>query len=183
MKPCPQYAADLAAYAGGGKEPEPALKAHLQDCPACREACEELRRAATLQTRIAAQLPNPGSHPRLDGWFLDQVTGTSRRSGRKPVLGALRASALAIGIALLLVASFGLFFAWNSLPRESAPVRSLVKNASMAELRSGIDLPAPSWRQLRHELVSDGRSCERPYRGMGSLVNPYRLKDAYFTTD
>jgi hypothetical protein len=53
----------------------------------------------------------------------------------------------------------------------------------MAEPRSAVELPAPTWQELRQELASDGRPCERPYRGMGNLVSQYRLKDAYFTTD
>jgi hypothetical protein len=90
---------------------------------------------------------------------------------------------LALGAALLLLAGLGLFLAWHGTPRESARFPSFVKNAPMAELRSRVDPPAPTWQEFRHELASDGRSCERPYRGMGNLAGQYRLKDPYFATD
>ncbi len=183
MKPCPQYAPELAAHAGGGKELEPSLRAHLQNCPRCRDACEELRRAARIQTQVANHLPNPQSRRRLDSWFFDQVTGLSRRPAFITAFPLLRAPALAVGIALLLLASLGFLFGWPRSPRESAPFRSFVKNAPIAETRSEADPPAPTWQEFRHELASDGRSCERSYQGMGNLASQYRLKDAYFATD
>lgn len=182
MKPCPPYAPELAACADGRKEPTADLRAHLQHCPGCRAALEELRGLAALQTQIAVRLPNPQSQPQLDAWFLRQVADPSQESALLTPFHSLRARALTIGTALLLLAGIGLYFA-SQRNRESAQPRTLVKNAPMAEPKGAVNSLAPTWRELRHELVSDGRSGERPYRGMGGLAVQHRLKDAYFAAD
>lgn len=183
MKPCPRYAHELAAAADRGKEPAAELRAHLRQCPGCQAAFEELRGIAALQCQTAAHLPNPRFRPQLDRWFLRQVTGPSRQPAAVTAFLALRTRALAVGTALLLVASFGLHLALHKT-QENDPVGTLVKDGQMAEPDSAIDSLAPTWQGLRHEVASDGRACERAYRGgTGSFASQHRLKDAYFATD
>jgi hypothetical protein len=152
----------LACCAVTGLTPDRHLAEHLENCAECRDALNELRNAAVMNSRVAAGLPEPSKSVSLAAAFLNSFEQKKNPSGFRFPKPAFVVSTVAACVAILIAI-------WAS---RRTPERSI----------AAVDAPKieatwePTWQRLREEVGTDTLPTGP---GGGSVVAHYRVKDAY----
>jgi hypothetical protein len=162
MKACSQYEEELADRAAMGLAPESHLVAHLESCAECRDALDELRNVAAVNTRVAAGLPEPSKSVSLASAFLSSLEGKENSSSFPFPKTILVVSAVAAFVAILITI-------WVPQRRSEQGIASV--DAPKTEA-----IWEPTWQRLRAEVGTDTLPAGR---GGSSVAAHYRVKDAY----
>jgi len=142
---------------GDGSESErQRVESHLRTCSDCWDLAEDLKESQAVFKSIRANVPNQATLSAVRARVLDDVEG--RESGtwfERFFLAGFRQKATLAGLALMMVGSGALWFAWESeSPIAPRPTAVIVRPAVPAPLPQAVsNEPAPKPRARRQRSV------------------------------
>ncbi|HTG45770.1 MAG TPA: hypothetical protein VK633_14710 [Verrucomicrobiae bacterium] len=175
MRPCPEYAGELAACAALSAEPEHETAGHLAKCAGCRAALVELKNVAAEHIQVAANLSQPKFSSEVAWRFTNLFAGQRKGGGGLSRLPIFR-PVLVCGT--LLLAFFLLIWAVQG-PKDSM-TRQQPTEAGVDPVERTPQELDQTWQALRAQLHHEANSpADNEPRRVGAVVSHYRLKDAY----